>query len=313
MLQHELWGGCWFLVRRYLMKLCEADVQIVSAKFQVQLTSELLYWAAILQDCWVQQLLACINAVFHPSLSLATLRHCELLRRAVLALLQDTAHAEVQVLRSGMLSAETERDQALLRLEALQLALAASSDDAVKAALQQDAAAAAGRPASSIGGSQADAALDPTAAEQQQQPAGGIMGDLGVVAGLRARVSELEFELRQVRSLQRMTSSVLVRGMSSGGMGLGRASMRGARARGSSNAGGGGAAAAGAGAHGNRGNSRHGSPPHPHAAAGLGISLEGVSLEEEDEDACSPMTPARQAADELDEPLVVSVVLCFFS
>ncbi|WIA39358.1 hypothetical protein OEZ86_005467 [Tetradesmus obliquus] len=216
----------------------------------------------------------------------------------------DTAHAEVQVLRSGMLSAETERDQALLRLEALQLALAASSDDAVKAALQQDAAAAAGRPASSIGGSQADAALDPTAAEQQQQPAGGIMGDLGVVAGLRARVSELESELRQVRSLQRMTSSVLVRGMSSGGMGLGRASVRGARARGSSNAGSGGAAAAGAGAHGNRGNSRHGSPPHPHAAAGLGISLEGVSLEEEDEDACSPMTPARQAADELDEPLM---------
>jgi hypothetical protein len=37
--------------------------------------------------------------------------------------------------------------------------------------------------------------------------------------------------------------------------------------------------------------------------------LEGVSLEEEDVDACSPMTPARQAADELDEPLVVSASL----
>jgi hypothetical protein len=101
-----------------------------------------------------------------------------------------------------------------------------------------------------------------------------------------------------------MTSSVLVRGMSSGGMAFSRASVRGTRARGSSTAGG--PAAAGAAALGNRGSSRQGSSPLPHAAAGLGISLEGVSLEEEDVDACSPMTPARQAADELDEPLVVS-------
>jgi hypothetical protein len=228
-----------------------------------------------------------------------------LLLRFTVIWLQDTAHAEIQVLRNGMLSAETERDQALLRLEALQQALAASSDDAVKAALQQDAAAASGRAASSAGDSQPDAAASATAGEQQQ-PAGGIIGELGVVAGLRARVSELEAELRQVRSLQRMTSSVLVRGMSSGGMGLGRASVRGARGRSSSAAGG---TAAGAGALGNRGSSRHGSPPLPHAAAGLGISLDGVSLEEEDVDACSPMTPARQAADELDEPLVVSVAI----
>jgi hypothetical protein len=207
-----------------------------------------------------------------------------------------------------MLSAETERDQALLRLEALQQALAASGDEAVKAALQQDAATASGRGPSIAGDMQQDATA--AAGEQQQQPAGGIVGELGVVAGLRARVSELEAELRQVRSLQRMTSSVLVRGMSSGGMGLGRASVRGSRTRGNSTAG---STAAGGGSLGHRGgSSRHGSPPLPHAAAGLGITLEGVSLEEEDVDACSPMTPARQAADELDEPLVVSVSLLLF-
>lgn len=115
------------------------------------------------------------------------------------------------------------------------------------------------------------------------------------MANLRSRVSELEAELRQVRSLQRMTSSVLVRGMNSGsisGIGMGRSSGRGSRSR--------------PGSH--SGNSlvnkaaaistRSGSPP-------LAVTLEGVSVEE-DIDACSPMTPTRPAEDELDEPLMVS-------
>lgn len=157
--------------------------------------------------------------------------------------MQDAARDEVKLLRTGLLSAETQRDQLLLRLQALHAAAAASSDPAMQAALSQDAQAAAvaareahagdaqpaGSPAgdaAALAAAEAAAATDespsgadaaPTAADvkatgdsvqQEQDATAGLLADVGVVASLRARVSELESELRQVREGLRQQNAV---------------------------------------------------------------------------------------------------------
>eukprot|EP00775_Hariotina_reticulata_P005026 gene5026-5268_t len=187
----------------------------------------------------------------------------------------ESARSEVRVLRSGLLSAETQRDQTLLRLEKLRMALAGSQHEDLKAVLQQDAAAAAGVAAGdgSVGGS-----------GQQQQLLNEVADDVGIVASLRGRVSELEAELRQVRSLQRITSHALVRGMSTAGMSV-RNSYTGHAGH---TAGG----AAGPQSH----QLRH--------MSGLAVSVDGTALEEEeeeDEGAGSPVTPAKQPDDLLQD------------
>ncbi|KAF8064520.1 KIN4A [Scenedesmus sp. PABB004] len=201
---------------------------------------------------------------------------------------------EVQNARQAM-------ELALLRLEVLQRALAASADEAVRAALRQDAAAvaAAARAAEAGDGGDAtspgaggDAPADCGEGAEPPPPPG---GELGVVAGLRARVSELECELRQVRSLQRMTSHALARGMGSAGGAPRGGRPGGARARG-------GAARPGGAPGGARGGASPGGSPALRLE-----EEEGLSIEDEDADACSPLTPARPAADdELDEPLMES-------
>eukprot|EP00879_Flechtneria_rotunda_P023773 GHRR01025170.1.p1 GENE.GHRR01025170.1~~GHRR01025170.1.p1 ORF type:complete len:421 (+),score=129.11 GHRR01025170.1:374-1636(+) len=208
--------------------------------------------------------------------------------------LSDT-HDEIKLLRTGLLTAETQRDQALLRLEDLHKSLTAVQNDDVKAAIQKDTVAAAGMGAGQPG--QTDQSSPSTTAAKPFSPRAGVDGDaaspaaasageLGIVASLRARVSELETGLRQARSLQRMTSSVLMRGMGGsvpGGIparncGTGSV-MRSSRvARSSNNFG-----------------------THSLAAAGM-LAITADDLEE----ACSPMTPARQTLDdEADEPLIV--------
>eukprot|EP00879_Flechtneria_rotunda_P010714 GHRR01011196.1.p1 GENE.GHRR01011196.1~~GHRR01011196.1.p1 ORF type:complete len:1304 (+),score=608.99 GHRR01011196.1:374-4285(+) len=207
--------------------------------------------------------------------------------------LSDT-HDEIKLLRTGLLTAETQRDQALLRLEDLHKSLTAVQNDDVKAAIQKDTVAAAGMGAGQPG--QTDQSSPSTTAAKPFSPRAGVDGDaaspaaasageLGIVASLRARVSELETGLRQARSLQRMTSSVLMRGMGGsvpGGIparncGTGSV-MRSSRvARSSNNFG-----------------------THSLAAAGM-LAITADDLEE----ACSPMTPARQTLDdEADEPLI---------
>lgn len=220
----------------------------------------------------------------------------------------------IKLLRTGLLDAETQRDQTMLRLEALQQALAASGDNSIKAALQQDAAAAAAVAAPAQPGASA-AASSATVSEQQQQQEGaeqphaalasdvdgaaaataaasapaGVASNMGVIASLRARVLDLEAELRQARSLQRMTSNVIARGISVGG-GLGSRAASTARVS----------------AAGNK--ASRPADGHQLAMQNLAVVLSGVTVEHEDLGACSPMTPARQIADELDEPLMVRAV-----
>lgn len=103
----------------------------------------------------------------------------------------------MKLLRSGLVTAETQRDQVLLRLQALQAATSASTDPAMKEALTQDteaAAAAADRPA----GDTAAAAGAEGPGGSSTAPAVGLLAEVGVVPSLRARVAELETELRQV-------------------------------------------------------------------------------------------------------------------
>jgi hypothetical protein len=111
-------------------------------------------------------------------------------------LLQEANQEEMKLLRSGLVTAETQRDQVLLRLQALQAAASASTDPAMKEALTQDteaAAAAADRPAGDAAAAGADGPGGSNAA-----PAVGLLAEVGVVQSLRARVAELETELRQV-------------------------------------------------------------------------------------------------------------------
>lgn len=217
-------------------------------------------------------------------------------------LLQDQAHNEIKLLGSSLLHAETERDQVMLRLEALQQALADSSDATVKTALQQDAAAA--RAAAASPGAkaaegaeagpdqqqdaqQADSSAVSSSCETAVAAASAVAGNMGVIANLRARVLELETELRQARSLQRMTSHAIARGMSAGGGLVSRTStMR----------------MSGAGNKPNRPSEGH-HLAMQHLAAAIG----GVTVEDEDLDPYSPLTPARPVSDELDEPLMVSM------
>lgn len=114
----------------------------------------------------------------------------------------------MKLLRSGLVTAETQRDQLLLRLQALQAATAVSTDPAMKEALAQDreAAAAAAEPPSgsseAAGEAAAAAAVDAGAgAGGSAAPATGLSAEVGVVQSLRARVAELETELRQVRTI----------------------------------------------------------------------------------------------------------------
>jgi hypothetical protein len=197
------------------------------------------------------------------------------------------------VLRSGLLAAETQRDQTLLRLEKLRMALADSQEEQLRVALQQDTAAAAGAEAGSVQQqgtpTKSGAGNNSMGGSGQHQLLDGVAGDVGVVASLRARVSELEAELRQVRSLQRITSHALVRGMSSAGMSV-RNSCTG---RAGNTAGG----AAG---------------PQSHQLlhmSGLAVSLDGVTLDEEEEDegAGSPVTPAKQPDGLLQDSFMVGV------
>lgn len=127
--------------------------------------------------------------------------------------LQEAGQEEIKLLRSGLVTAETQRDQVLLRLQALQAAAAASTDPAMKEALLQDteaAAAAAEAPSSSsaaVGQPAGEAAAGAAGATAEggsgsAAPAAGLLAEVGVVQGLRARVAELEAELRQVRWLQ---------------------------------------------------------------------------------------------------------------
>jgi hypothetical protein len=90
----------------------------------------------------------------------------------------------------------------MLRVQALQAAAAASNDPAMKEALTQDteaaaAAAAAEDPASSstaVDGAASAAAVS----GDGEAGTGGLLAEVGVVQTLRARVAELESELRQV-------------------------------------------------------------------------------------------------------------------
>jgi len=121
--------------------------------------------------------------------------------------LQESCNDEVKLLRSGLTTAETQRDQLMLRLQALQAAAAASSDPAMKEALAQDAeaATAAERRARSpctadkaAGAAEGANARGTAAGGEGEAPSTGLLADVGVVQTLRARVSELETELRQV-------------------------------------------------------------------------------------------------------------------
>lgn len=124
----------------------------------------------------------------------------------------------MKLLRSGLLTAETHRDQLLLRLQALQSAASASSDIAMKEALAQDtqaaAAAAEGPPSSPAAAARAaaEAAGSATGAAGAEAPAAGLLADVGVVQSLRARVAELETELRQVRLHDPMACAFLSAG-----------------------------------------------------------------------------------------------------
>lgn len=130
--------------------------------------------------------------------------------------LQESCHEEIKLLRSGMVTAETQRDQGLLRLQALQASAAASSDPAMQKALAQDSKAAAAAAAAAQGHASSPTAEDKAAAATEAadespanagsgaspsaagQEAGGLLAEVGVVQVLRGRVAELEAELRQV-------------------------------------------------------------------------------------------------------------------
>lgn len=128
----------------------------------------------------------------------------------LLDVLQESCNDEMKLLRSGLTTAETQRDQLMLRLQALQAAAAASSDPAMKEALAQDAEAAtaaeqrahspctADKAAVPAGASEGANASGTAAGGEGEAPSTGLVADIGVVQTLRARVSELETELRQV-------------------------------------------------------------------------------------------------------------------
>lgn len=128
---------------------------------------------------------------------------------AHLSSLQESSQEEAKLLQSGLLTAETQRDQLLLRVQALQAAAAASTDPAMKEALVQDtqAAAVAAEPAASPASNseQAAAGASPGSNAAASVPAAaaatGVVAEVGVVQTLRARVAELEAELRQVRQV----------------------------------------------------------------------------------------------------------------
>lgn len=121
--------------------------------------------------------------------------------------MQESNQEEMKLLRSGLVTAETQRDQLLLRLQALQAATAVSTDPAMKEALAQDreAAAATAEPPSGSSEGAGEAAAAGGAGEAgaggSAAPATGLLAEVGVVQSLRARVAELETELRQVRTL----------------------------------------------------------------------------------------------------------------
>jgi hypothetical protein len=150
---------------------------------------------------------SCCHKTVSLSCALHALLVCQSLVTRVL-LLQESYQEEMKLLRSGLLTAETHRDQLLLRLQALQSAASASSDIAMKEALAQDtqaaAAAAEGPPSSPTAAARAaaEAAVGGSGgAGGGEAPAAGLLAEVGVVQSLRARVAELETELRQVRTM----------------------------------------------------------------------------------------------------------------
>ncbi|KAI8464754.1 MAG: hypothetical protein J3K34DRAFT_525930 [Monoraphidium minutum] len=209
-------------------------------------------------------------------------------------------------LRERLLAAETARDSARLRLQALRQAAADASHGGALQAAGSDAsalaggagaaeAAAAGGGAAAGGdapaGGDADGALLPAAAAGGAAALAAEDGgaeaeaeaDVDVVAELRGRISELEAQLRQARSLQRAQSSML-RSTATDGVAAG--------------------AAAAAAAAGGRGRGRVGAPAaHRAAGAGRGASAGGAALLVEDAAGSPPASPALRPVEQLNVPL----------
>lgn len=86
----------------------------------------------------------------------------------------------------------------MLRVQALQAAAAASNDPAMKEALTQETEAAAAAAAAEDPAGSSVAADGAASAADGAAGAAGLLAEVGVVQTLRARVAELEAELRQV-------------------------------------------------------------------------------------------------------------------
>ncbi|GBF91684.1 kinesin family member heavy chain [Raphidocelis subcapitata] len=194
---------------------------------------------------------------------------------------------ETADLRERLLAAETARDSARLRLQALRAT--AGAGDARPSSRASDAPAAeAGDGAEAAPGARG-AAPEAGAVDEEL-----VEADVDVIAELRARICELEGELRQARSLQRAQSSMLRSGANDGVAAAAAAAVtgrRGVRGGGLRSTSGGGA---GAGSL----------PGSRFTSAGGFLGAPGALVPDEDDgDASTPLTPAQRPAEAISVPL----------